>query len=137
MGKMETPRKIRVEDFGEDDKSLVEKLSYPINNFMDNVYNTLNNGVDYSNLRREMINVTVTTNSTGKLIGDPQFKIQGFGRLAGSICINAYNINSPLVYPIATPFLSLAANGNLVRILSVTGLQVSSQYRLTLEVIMV
>lgn len=133
--RIEIPRQIRTEDFSEDERELVSKLSRNLTPFMDSVYRVLDHGVDYENLNRHYQDIDITIDGTGSILNPPQIKTDLRGRVRGIIVLNAVNLVNPTVYPTTAPFVSFTINGNIVSILNVTGLQAGSQYRLSIELV--
>lgn len=133
--KIQIPRKIRTEDFASDDQAVAGKIGDMYNPNVDEVYQALNGGIDFDNLNRQKVDVTVQLNSTGALMVAPTVKTTVAGHISGLNVIRAVNLNSPGVFPTAAPWVSFSTNGNILTILNVTGLPVNSQYRLTLELI--
>jgi hypothetical protein len=135
MGKLQIPKKIRIEDFDAKYKDIIEKISFIFNPFSDEVYQTLNGNVDITNLNRQITVIDISIDSTGKPINPGQIKITGTGRVNGVIVINAVNTTNPEIYPTTMPFISYSFNAQSLSILNVSGLQNNSQYRLTLEIL--
>ncbi len=135
MGKIQTPRKLRSEDFGQDEQEMIGKVGDIYNSFVDDVYNVLNGRIDYSNLNRQDIDINVLINATGGLVSQPQIKTNLTSKIRGITVMNAVNQTNPGTYPTTAPFVSWTINGNILTILNVTGLQNSSEYKLSLELI--
>jgi uncharacterized protein YuzE len=135
MGKLQIPKKIRIEDFASDYKELIEKISFVFNPFTDEVYQALNGNIDTSNLNRQIVDVSVQIDGSGKVVGQPQIKTTVSGKISGIVVINATNLVNPTTYPTNTPFVSYTTSGNILTILNITGLQNNSQYKLVLEII--
>lgn len=135
MGKLQIPKKIRTEDFDNDYQDLIDKVGFVYNNFADEVYQALNGQLDFTNLNRQLIQTTINIDSSGKIINNPQIKITTASKIVGINTIRAVNLNNSTIYPTSTPFVSFSLNGSILTIQNVTGLQNSSQYQLTLELI--
>lgn len=135
MGKMQIPQKLRTEDFSSDEQDLIGKIANVLNQPLEEIYNILNGNIDFTNLSRQLSTVDVVMNSVGKIDNPPQVKITLKSRVNGINVISAVNLLNPGAYPTSTPFVSYNINGNILTILNITGLQASSQYRLTLEII--
>jgi hypothetical protein len=135
MGKIQIPRKLRVEDFKSDQQDIVGKIGDIYNSFVEEVYNVLNKRIDYDNLNRELKEVTVLMNASGSLASLPQIKTAVNGKIKGISVLNAINLINPNTYPTSAPFVSWTINGNIITILNITGLQANSEYKLTLEII--
>lgn len=133
--KLQIPKKIRAEDFAEDQRETIQKLGFTFNSFADEVYQALNKRLDYDNLSRELVTVTIQIDTTGKLINPPQIKTSLLSKIRGIQTINAINLRNSTIYPTGYPFVSWTINGQIITVLNVTGLQNNSEYQLTLEVI--
>lgn len=135
MGKIQIPKQIRSEDFDEEQRGLVDKIAGTYNDFVGEVYRVLTNGIDYENLNRQITVITVTMSATGAVLQEPKIKVTASGKVRGVSVLSAVNVNKIDVYPTTAPFVSWSLNANLLTILNITGLQPSSQYQLTLELI--
>ena len=135
MGKIQIPAKIRIEDFDAEDKDLVDKIGQTFNSFSDEVYQLVSGNLDMINLNRQLVEVDVQIDSLNKLVSQPQIKTTVNGRVRGVNVINSINQVNPYTYPTSTPGVSFTTNTNILTILNVTGLPASSQYKLTLELI--
>lgn len=132
--KIQTPRKLRAEDFKSDQQELIGKIGDIYNTFADEIYQALNKRLDNTdNLNRQFVDITVLTNSTGLLANQPQIKTTVSGKIRAVYVGNAINLTNPGTYPTSAPFVSFTINGNILTLLNVTGLQASSEYKLTLE----
>lgn len=135
MPKMQIPKKIRFEDFSSEDKEIVERIGFAFNSFSDEVYQLLNGGLDSNNLNRQIVDIDVIIDGSGKLQGQPQIKLTTSGKIRGLNVINALNLVNSTIYPTQAPFVSFTASGTILTINNISGLQSNSQYRLTLELI--
>jgi hypothetical protein len=135
MGKIQVPKKIRTEDFEPDDQKMADKLGFVYNDNADIVYQTLTKGVDYENLKRQLVTFVVNIDKNGKVAQSPEIKLNLVGRVLGVQVLNAVNINNVNIFPTTAPFVSWNVNSNILRILNITGLQASSQYQLTLDIV--
>lgn len=135
MGKMQIPKKIRVEDFSGENKEVIERIGYAFNPFADEVYGLLNGNLDSNNLNRQISDISVLIDNIGTLKSQPQLKLTISGKIRGINVISATNQVNPSIYPISAPFVSFSINGPTLTILNVSGLQNNSEYRLTLELI--
>lgn len=133
--KIQTPKKLRAEDFKSDQQDLVNKIAYVFNVFADEVYSVLNKGVDYDNLNRQKVDIIVSINATGMIMNSPQIKTNLRGKIAGINVLNAIHTSSSTTYPTSAPFVSFTINGGILTILNITGLQANSEYKLTLELV--
>lgn len=132
---MQIPQQLRTEDFASDEQEMIGKIARILNQPLSEIYNILNGNIDFTNLNRQLSSVDAVIDSSGKIINPPQIKITLKTSINGINVISAVNLLNPGTYPTSTPFVSYNINGNILTILNITGLQSSSQYRLTLEII--
>jgi hypothetical protein len=135
MGKMQIPQRIRLEDFKAEQQDMAGKIGQVINQPLEEIYNILSNNVDFSNLNRQLTVISVSIGKDSKLINTDQIKLIVTGQVRGINVINAINLNNPGTYPISTPFVSFTSDNKTLTVVSVVGLQASSLYQLTLEII--
>lgn len=133
--KIRIPEKLRTEDFPSDLQESIGKIGKIYNQFTDSVYRVLNGNIDFDNLDRQLVQVDITTDSKGALVNAPQIKLTTKTRVNGINCVSAINLVNPSIYPSGAPFISFSTNGQVLSILNITGIQASSQYRLTLELL--
>src|SRR6266850_6730244 len=119
--KIQIPKKLRAEDFNSDDQTLISKIAFIYNSFVDEVFQTLDNGVDYNNLNRQIAQVSIKIDNTGKLINAPSIKTTLRTKVQGINVINAINQVNTGTYPTSTPFISWSLGNNLLNILNITG----------------
>lgn len=131
MATVNNKKTLRVEDFGEDQKELVERLAFTINPFMDEVISAFNGRIDLSNLTFEFKTFSLVVES-GVPKTPTKFSVDG--RVLGIIVIKVNNLtnNNNLT---AAPFLTYSESGNLVTVKHITGLADSTNYRVTALVI--
>jgi hypothetical protein len=136
MPKIQQPKRIRIEDFKDDQKDLITKISDLVAPFMDDVFRALDGSIDFDNLNRQIVDIEVMINASGQVVNNPQvkttFKTQ---KVRGINVINAVNLVNSSVYPTSLPMVNFTINGSLMTILNIVGLQANSRYRLTLELI--
>ncbi len=125
-------RRIQKEDFEEEIQETIDKLAFPLNNFMEQTRSALDGNLDFNNLNQEIITVDVMVDSNGKPTMTTKYKSGLNTNVVGHNCINAINLTSSTTYPTSSPFISYAQNANLVTLLNISGLQANNKYRLTL-----
>lgn len=131
MATLESPKRIRTEDFEADYQELVGKLGFSINDFLQQVYNAFNGNIDFSNINQQVTDVSVRINGSGGLEVSPQIKAELKSKVQGITVIRAVNMDNPDIYPTSCPFLSWTLNGDIVTVKGVSGLQNNSFYKLT------
>jgi hypothetical protein len=136
MGQIQIPKQLQVQDFDASQQKLIAKIGYIYNDFALSVYHLLQKGIDFTNLNRDLIVVQINIDSAGKLINPPQIAFNLQDNPKGVVCVSATNMTNITVYPVSAPFISWSINSNGKLLLNhVTGLQASSKYSLTLELI--
>jgi hypothetical protein len=137
MAKIQQPKKIRAEDFTGEEQQIITKISDPFNDLADSFYFALTKSLDFTNMNRDSVTVTVNIDGSGAVSNLPRVK---FNLRTGSpqmvLCGRAQNIINPNIYPTNAPFISYTViNADTIQIQHVTGLPVNSQFLLTLELI--
>ena len=135
MGKPIDLKRITKEDFPSQYQDLIEKLSFPLNSHMEQVRNLFNKGIDFDNLTRELITLTVQTNSTSQPINKLTFKSNLRNRLKGINVISANITSSNTSYPSQAPFISFSQDNSIIYINNIAGLAPETTYELLLETI--
>lgn len=136
MANIQAPKRIRKEDFPEDYQELIDKMAYIINNFFDEVYFAFQGNIDFTNISQQLVNVNVSLDGSGNLIQNYQVSYNLPSIVRGVICVKAENLDNSSVYPTSQPFVSFTLkSGNIFEITNVSGLQNSSNYKLTLILI--
>ena len=133
--KMQIPKKLRVEDFKSDQQDLVSKIAFVYNVFADEVYAILNGNVGTDNTNSQDVEIIVKMDASNMVINSPQIKTNGKGKVKGIIVLNAVNQVNPSTYPTTWPGINFTINGDILTILNITGLQASSEYKLTLRLV--
>jgi len=123
-------RRIRSEDFDKEYQGLIQKLSYALNEFIDQTIFVLDRKVDFRNLNQQIVDINVRTDAAGDLVSPPSIRTTLNGKVIGLYVINATNLLNTNIIPTAQPFIQFTIGENSVSILNASGLQVSSQYRL-------
>jgi hypothetical protein len=124
MALIPTQRLLKPEDFDSKDQALVQKLSFPINTFMQQVISALSNNLDFNNLNQQINTFSTSVNSSGAPTSPIQFTINLTTKLYGLYVINAINTSSTIRYPTAQPFISYTLNSGVVTVNNIAGLDV-------------
>jgi uncharacterized protein YuzE len=139
---MATPpniRRIRAEDFSAEDRELINKLSFSLNEFMDQTIFVLDGKVDFRNLNQQIVDVNIKASATnetdGTIINPPSIKTSVKGKVIGVLVINASNRINPAIIPRSQPFVQFTIGTDRVDILKVSGIQNNSEYTLKLLLI--
>lgn len=134
MSKIDNVRRIVVEDYEEEFRPLIEKLSFILNRFMDQTVLQINGNIDVDNLKVDRL--TFKTKLTG---GSPDTDLQVKTKIkkpAGTWVIRALNKTTGTNYPTTAPFISYEHNSStgIMTIKDITGLQDSDEWELTIVV---
>lgn len=136
MGKLKIPSKISAQDHKADDREVVDKLARVVNPFMDDVYNQMNGNITYENLNRITATLEVKIGSSGEVLNEPQIRTSSLkSKVLGVIVIYAENTTNSSTYPTTAPFVSYSIGTNTITIKNITGLPVSSTWKLVVEII--
>lgn len=135
MSKMQTPKKIRIEDFAGEFQDLLKRLGYTLNPFMDEVYSILNNNIDYDNFRRQLVDVNISTTDSGGLQTNPEIRLTLNGKVKGITIINVNNLTNINTYLNVTPLIYWTIQGDILKITHIGSLANSTKYLFTVEII--
>ena len=130
--KLNNIKRIRSEDFSQDDYELVSKLSFALNPFLEQISTIFNKNIDFDNLNQEVINLTVEVDANGSPKTQTQIKSNLKSKVRGMVCIRAQNLENDGTYPTNTPFITFNQASNLLTVLNVTGIPANKRYALTL-----
>lgn len=125
-------KRLQPEDFDQKEQELIEKIGLIINPFMDEVFETINGRLDYSNLQREYKTYTVKVDVNGKPTTEAKIATK-FSQLKGIICIRAINQTNSSLHPTSQPFVSYDQSTNSITVSHISGLQTGNSYLLVLE----
>lgn len=135
MAKIKIPSKIRAENFAEEDREVASGIGAIYNQFVDQIYFLVNGGIDFENLNRQLVDVTVTLDGTGKIVNNPQIRYSLRSKPRGLNVVNAVCLSNNIQVPVSHPFITWTLGTNTILITNITGLQTNSQYQLTVELI--
>lgn len=130
-------RRLKKEDFDSKDQDLVGKLAFPLNLFMEQTHAVLNKGVDFTNLNMQMADIEITAGASNIPALQCQFPISLNSKIAGCVCINAFNADlaSPTSTVTGQPFITFTENSGLVTVNRIFGLPTGVKFKLRLLVI--
>lgn len=127
-------KRIAEEDFPKEYKSLIKKLAFPLNSFMEQVRNGLNGGIDFTNLSQEVITLTFMTNSSGQPSSKQTFKTKLNQSVKGITVVSAKFTNKQGNIT-STPFINFSQEEKTITISYIAGLEKDSKYQMNLLVI--
>lgn len=133
MSRLPDIKRIRIEDFAEEEQEMVGKLAYSMNTFMDQVINVLTKNVDFTNLNQQIVNYTVVTDSSGDIVNPSDIRNNLNSKIQGIICIKAVNTKNSTVYPTGMPWVSWDfEDESIIQVTDITNLTANTEYALTL-----
>lgn len=131
---IDSVKRIKVEDFPQDQQETAAKIGEVYNFFAEQVTNVLNGNVDFDNLNRKKIELTVTTDSSGKPTTETRFSTD-LG-LVGTKVLRADNLTNSVSYPTGSPFISYTSSGGgIYTIRNITNLPANNKFRLVIELV--
>lgn len=134
MPLLDNVRRINSDEYPEETRNTVDQLANTLNFFMEDVVNILNGRVDFANLNRELLTLTITVNNQGVPITESKFSSQL--NVAGTKIIRAENLDNNAVFPTTAPFISYRNTGTGIYVINnISGLQPGNKYRLVIEII--
>lgn len=131
--KLNNIKRIRTEDFPQEYRLLINKLSFALNPSLEQLSTIFNKSIDFDNLNREALTVTVELDVNGEPKTLSQIKTVLKTRIKGFNVIRAENLENDNTYPTSAPFVTFVQSGELVTINHITGIPANKRYRLTLE----
>lgn len=133
MSKLQSFKRLIIEDFDEKERDMVSKIAYSVNTFADDVLGAFNKNISIDdNLNIVKKDITVTVNTLG-VPTSPLTVSSGLSSICvGMQVINATNLTNSTTTPTGTPFITFSDNGSQITISKITNLQASNSYRLKL-----
>lgn len=134
MARLDSVRRINYQDYPEEDQETVEKLSVILNFFMEDVVNAINGNLDFENMNRELITLTVTVGTNGVPIAETRFASSL--DIAGLKVIRADNLSNTTGFVSNAPFITYRNSGTgIYTVTNITGLTAGQSFRLVIEAI--
>jgi hypothetical protein len=128
-------KRIKKEDFDQEQQQLIDKIAYSINPFAEEVIRALSGNINQDNLNEKLKSIDITTDSSGIPTAEVQFKNPLTSRIEGLQVIKAENISNTTAYPSGGIFITYTESNNIVTVQHVTGLPANIKFRLKLKVI--
>lgn len=131
---IDTVKRIKTDEFKKEDREVAERIGNIYNYFAEQVTNVLNGNIDFSNLQRSVITLTVIVDANGTPTNTLQFS-NNIG-LQGVQVIRAVNTTNRVNFVTGQPFVSFTSEGTGVyTIENIKGLNPNENYTLTIELI--
>ena len=128
MPKLPSFRRIRVEDYAQEDRSLVEKLSVSLNYGIEALYEALNNKLTFSDNFSSTVGVIeLMVDAAGLPTSTANFSITAGNKATGLLIADVRGVNEP-AYPTAGVTASWTQNNSNIIINHITGLQPNKLY---------
>lgn len=132
MSKLPNTKRIISEDFPEEAKTVVDKLAFILNKFMQDVVSIVNGNLDFDNFKHEKVSFELTVNSSGTPVGNDIIRNSMSDSVVGIDVIRAVNTKTSSNYPTSTPFINYDySNSGQLRVKNATGLVADEKYRIT------
>lgn len=129
---IDTVKRINIDEFKKEDREVAEKIGNVYNYFAEQVTNAINGNLDYDNINKQVITLTLQVGSDGKPSQTTQFSTNT--GVIGTTVLRAVNNTNTAGYVTGQPFISYTASGDgLYTINHITGLTVGNEYTLTIE----
>lgn len=127
-------RRIVVEDYKQEHRDTVHKLSEILNSFMEEVVELSQGNIGIENLTRNIIQFDITVDSNGLPRGVSQINI-GLNSYSGKNIIDIQSLSGG-DNVISTPYLDCSYQGNgLIKVRRFLGLPADKKLRITIEFI--
>ena len=130
MAKLSNYRRIYKNDFPEESRPIIEKLSVTVNQSFDEIYQALNRNLTFAdNITSTIATVNVSISSDGTPSTKTSFKLSSTQKNVNGII--ALSASGPK-FPIAGIFISFTNDSGIITINNIQGLSPGSTYSLTL-----
>ena len=133
---LQTFKRLVKTDYQQQWQSLVDQMSFIVNQ-MESLYQAFTNNISLTNnLNCTVATLTVTVDSSGNPTTSTAFQINFSPPVLGCIVLNATFTGNTTIYPTSGVFISYTAttnnNNNIVTINNITGLPAGQQFSLTI-----
>ncbi len=134
MGRLANVRRINTQDFKSEDQETVAKLAEILNFFMEDAVNALNGQINYDNLAKNLISITLSVDENGVPRETTSIET-GITNPTYLEVKRVRNLTNSVVYPTGTPLISYTETGTTrVTINNITNLLPNTTYNLVIEV---
>lgn len=124
-------RRLFSQNFEKTYQNLINTLSLSLNNGIQVLYDALNNEITFrDNIKCTVQDVTLTVDTTGKLIQGGTFALTFTGNVDGIFVTMVTNQVNPAVYPLGAVMVSGQQSNATYIINNVTGLQPNISYKI-------
>jgi hypothetical protein len=131
--RLPTFKRLIKSDYKEEYQSLIETLSFSINNGIESVYQALNNALSLKdNIACTVKDVSLEVDANGSPKTKTVFVLNTTNRILGICVLNAVNTKNPTVLPTSGVFISFVQENKNIVISSVKGLPANQPFTLSL-----
>lgn len=121
------------QDYPSQYQSLISQLAQNLNNQIQLLYNSLNNGLTFTNNMESTIKTfSVKVDSSGNPTSNITISKDVTDTILGLIVVKAVNTTSSTTYPTSGVFISYTETSNSIIVNNITGLQTGQQYNVTI-----
>lgn len=126
-------RRLIKSDYSKEYESLIEKLSFSINNGIEVLYQVFNKAISLKdNIACTLKDIDVEVKEDGSVKTLTTFNLDTQGKVAGVLVLNAVNTRTSSVLPNSGIFVSFTQESSKVFISNIKGLPPNQPFRLTL-----
>lgn len=134
--KLPSFKRLYSNDYPDDQKSLIDKLSFIINNGIEVLYDALNNKLTFEdNFSSTVAEFLVSVDINGTPKSKTSIKLSTTNKVNGLLVVSAVDVNNNNLYPPGSPFVSFTASSNTLIVNNVKGLTPNRTYRLKVVVL--
>lgn len=132
--KVNNIKRLTKDDFDKEYQQLIDRLSFSLTPFMEQVVSAFNKNVDFDNLNQEFIILDTQVDAQGRPTMNSEIKNPLRTRVRGIQCVNAQNMtdNTLLTGGITVVFV---VESNLIKISQITGLPTGKRFNLSIILI--
>lgn len=127
-------KRLNKDDFDKEYQSLVDRLSFSLTPFMEQVVSAFNKNIDFDNLNQEIINLETEVDSNGIPKINREIKNPLKTRIKGIYCVSAQNLSDNTLLT-GAPFVLYTIESNMIRIAQITGLPADKRFNLSIILI--
>lgn len=129
--KMNEFKRLIKEDFPKEYHGLIEKLAFPLNQALEEVYTALRNNMSFAdNFAAQEKILEVMVDASGLPTTPTSFKSTLGGLCKGIDVLRAENITNSATYPTGSPFISFTEGNGQIIVKHIAGLPANNKFRL-------
>jgi len=127
-------KRLNKDDFAKEDQALVDRLSFALTPFMEQVVNAFNKNIDFDNLNQEIIYLETQVDNNGVPVINSEVRNPLRTRIKGIYCVSAENLTDNTLLT-GAPFVVYRLDSGMINIRQITGLVSGKRYRLSMILI--